>query len=112
CQARRASARYCRRSQLIRRASSGVETMLIRILRKRSVLVAALMAIAAPALAQDAILTVEVRGQVTSLTPDALRALPPDTVRARSHDGPTQTFVGPSVATLLAHAGVQLDSLR
>ncbi len=55
---------------------------------------------------------IEVAGVARVLTATELRRLVQDTVRARAHDGPEQTFVGPSLAAVLATGGARLDSLR
>jgi hypothetical protein len=57
-------------------------------------------------------IVVEAGGATQALTATTLLSLPQDTVRARAHEGPEQVFVGPSLATILAHAGARTDSLR
>lgn len=57
-------------------------------------------------------IVVEVAGATHVMTRATLAALPQDTVRGREHDGSMATFVGPTVVSILAHAGANLAGLR
>ncbi len=63
--------------------------------------------------AQDApTLRVTYPGGGATLTPAQLAALPQDTARARFHDGPEVTFVGPELLAVLRLAGARVDTVR
>jgi hypothetical protein len=57
-------------------------------------------------------IVVEAAGVSMVLTAADLAALPADTLRTRTHDGPEQDFVGPRLSAVLARAGARIDSLR
>jgi hypothetical protein len=57
-------------------------------------------------------IVVEVGGVEHTVSAADLAALPQDTVRAREHGGPEETFVGPTLAAILAHAGAKVEGLR
>jgi DMSO/TMAO reductase YedYZ molybdopterin-dependent catalytic subunit len=57
-------------------------------------------------------IVVEAAGVTAVLTAADLAALPSDTLRTRTHDGPEQVFIGPRLSAVLTRAGARLDSLR
>lgn len=78
-------------------------------------LLLSLLLLAAPppgaAPAPDSLL-IDVAGRTTVLRAPDFAALPHDTVRARFHDGPTLTYTGVPLVSLLRLAGVPIDSLH